>query len=106
MKQLTASEISDLIERLGSFTQVGLAAACEGRANPKDWAADKERPTSDEMQRLVVLKESMDRVARKRGRGADRQWAIGSNCLVDGSRISPIMAVSLDEFQAVRDAAR
>lgn len=106
MKHLSAREISDLCELLGSFAQVGLAAACESRANPKEWAAGNGRPNDAEMKRLVVLKEALEKVAKKKGNVAARQWALSPNCHVDNSRVSPITAVSLDKFKAVRDAAQ
>lgn len=107
MTQLTTREIRDLSDLLGSFTQLGLASACEGRADPQDWVSGKSSPNAKEMRRLVVLKKAMDKIVGSRGRSgrvAAREWATTRTCRVNGTMVTPVTAVSTDHFKEVEDA--
>lgn len=55
---LTPEDIRRLLEDVGSYCLVVYAANAETVSNPINWANGTEAPTPDQMERLVVLRET------------------------------------------------
>lgn len=108
MAHLSTSDISDLIERVGSHAHVATAAWSLGtdsenvHATPNDWASGRFTPSEDQMERLVVLREVMVKVAASRGRMAARSWLLGND---DMTGRTPLESVRRGLYDDARDAA-